>query len=43
MKTAMLISIYSIFLGTKESPFCDDENKRVIGKIKGELNGEIME
>ena len=39
----MLISIYSIFLGTKESPFCDDVNKRVIGKIKGELNGEIME
>ena len=27
----------------KETPFYDDENKKVIGKMKGELNGEIIE
>ena len=27
----------------KESPFYNDENKKVIGKIKDELNGEIIE
>ena len=27
----------------KESPFYDDENKRVIGKMKDELNGEIID
>ena len=43
MKMSMLICIYSIFLGTKESPFYDDENKRLIGKKKGEPNGEITE
>ena len=27
----------------KERPFYDDENKKVIGKMKDELNGEIIE
>ena len=27
----------------KESPFYNDENKKVIGKMKNELNGEIIE
>ena len=27
----------------KESPFYNDENKKVVGKMKGELNGEIIE
>ena len=27
----------------KESPFYNDENKKVIGKMKDELNGEIIE
>ena len=27
----------------KESPFYNNENKKVIGKIKDELNGEIIE
>ena len=27
----------------KKSPFCNDENKKVIGKMKDELNGEIIE
>ena len=27
----------------KESPFYNDENKKVIGKIKDDLNGEIIE
>ena len=27
----------------KESPFYDDENKKLIGKIKDEFNGETME
>ena len=27
----------------KESPFYDDGNKKVIGKMKCELNGEIIE
>ena len=27
----------------KENPFYNDENKKVIGKMKDELNGEIIE
>ena len=27
----------------KESPFYNDENKNIIGKMKGELIGEIIE
>ena len=39
----MLISSYLIFLGTRKSPFYNDENKKVIGKMKDELKGEIIE
>ena len=39
----MPISIYSIFLGRgKESPFYNNESKKVICKMKDELNGEII-
>ena len=27
----------------KERPFCNDENKKVMGKMKDKLNGEIIE
>ena len=27
----------------KESPFRNDENKKVIGKMKDQLNGEVIE
>ena len=27
----------------KESPFYNDENKKVIGKMKDQLNGEVIE
>ena len=27
----------------KERPFYNDENKKVIGKMKDELNGEVIE
>ena len=42
-KIFMLTSTYLIFLGTRKSPFYNDENKKVIGKMKDELKGEIIE
>ena len=41
MKISTLISIYSIFLGTKKK--VHDEKKKVISKMKDELNGDIIE
>ena len=42
--TFMLISICSTFLGTgKKSQFYNDENKKVIGKMKDQLKGKIIE
>ena len=41
MKISTLISIYSIFLGTKKK--IHDEKKKVISKMKDELNGDIIE
>ena len=41
-KIFMLTSTYLIFLGTRKSPFYNDENKKVIGKMKDELKGEII-
>ena len=43
-KDFMLISRLFDFSGyKKESPFYDDKKKKVIGKMKDELNGEIIE
>ena len=41
----MPIIIYSVIVGgyEKERSFYNDENKKVIGKMKDELNGEIIE
>ena len=41
MKISTLISIYSIFPGTKKK--IHDEKKKVISKMKDELNGDIIE
>ena len=44
MKTTLSTSIFLNFSGyEKESPFYNDENEKVIGKMKDELNGEIIE
>ena len=42
-KTFMLISFFSIFWVREKSPFCNGENKQVIGKMKDELNRKIIE
>ena len=43
MKTSMPIILFGYCGYEKERPFYNDENKKVIGKMKDELNGEIIE